>query len=221
MGLKDLVLFYYPLFRRTLFETEKAYTLKRDQSDGEKDLIEICKTAKREYHWTYFKNTNLWLHSKCNHKEIFNPETGDVQMAVDYLPISTDTALGNELVEYHLHPDYFVDYYLQVNPKQQIVPNELFKHYLIYPSKADLINSFEDSDREYKLATSLGITTYQLHSKELFEQNKPLSKLLIGPHKLDITNITNFQNCLQTSVEKVNKTMQGHATIKFCPKDKI
>lgn len=215
MGLTDLIISSHPVFRRKLFPSEKSYILKREQDKGEEDIIGICKTAKREYSWIFFKDTSNWVQNSHTHVEEFDPQTGDNLMTVFVTAYPPNDYLGHDITNYHIHPDYVVDYMLSHHPRSHMISKNYVKSLLAYPSKTDLLNSMPN-DRKYKVVTSLGVTTYKLHSEDLFK-DKDFNG--IQQEALDLCDYRPeaYSEWLQCLIEKANEKLGEYATIHFKP----
>ncbi len=225
MGLLDLIVFGIPVFRRKLFISEKLYLLSKKQNKGELDLTEIAAEAKREDHWTFFDKNDIWLHPGVNHSEEFDPLTGAVKMNVSFNPLDLNNEpvkdfLGSVATEYHIHADLVYYYYLQCNPENNIGFHDYFKSVLIYPSNCDLKNTLVYPERTYKIASSLGITTYQLNSPDLFKTtNIEEIESLCQPDFL--FSAKPLDEWLMEYVDNVKTELGNYATLDFCPKSKL
>ena len=228
MGLLDLTITGLPIFRRKLFVADKDYHMLRKQRKGELDLVDISKTAKREDHWTYFHKASLWIHIAGEHNEEYNSKTGEVVMFVrsSYINLQTSDIteyLGGAATEYHTHPDDAVNYYFKCNPDNAQIMAEYREHmksFLIYPSEADLMTSLKFNDRTHKIATSLGITTYELKSEELFRK-KALGVIMLKCKPPLIRHDKPFEEWLENYVNNMKEELGNYATLDFCHKSRL
>ncbi len=225
MGLLDLTMYGIPLFRKKLFIADKYYLMQKEQPDGELDLINLAEKARREDHWTYFHRDSLWIHTGGEHHEEYCPKTGGVRMSMQAQPIDLRNqdlikCLGCTATEYHIHVDRVISYYFKCNPENAKTLGqyrEYVKSILIYPSNRDLMNSMEIGDRTFKLATSLGITTYRLKSAELFEK-KNLEQMMLDCQPPFIGLDGPFEEWLERYVNNVKEELGDYATLDFCHK---
>lgn len=221
MGLIDLTIYHYPIFRRKLFLSKNTYFLRRDQSKGERDLTEIAEKAKIEDHWTYFNDTNYWFHFDSPHHEEFLEDGRVIMNKTPLLMDKSETAevLGEDITEYHIHPDCVVEHIVAAKNEKRV--NKLFfKSFLIFPSRDDFVNTVNHPDRTWKLATSLGITTYKLESDNFTEEeyNNILDTSYQPTHLFDLSR---FDDWLENYANTVSLAMKGRAAISFCPKSNL
>lgn len=200
-----------------LLISENNYYIKKGMISGEKDLISISKTARREDHWTFFPEKECWAHIACEHKERYY-KTGYVSMQINFdrLPLTKKiiAALGEKIIEYHIHPDIVVDHYLSCNPGN-IEEYNFYKTLLIFPGEEDFLNALKNPDRKFRLATSLGITDYNLHSKDIFKK-KNLLKIFKRNYPKWSPKRT-LEGFLEEYVGKVKNELRECATIDFRP----
>lgn len=222
MGLLDFTINGFPLFREKLFIADKYYHILKEQREGELDLVNISRTAKREDHWTYFNKASFWIHPSGEHHEEHDPETGRVTMSVqtNYINLQNHDItkyLGDAATEYHIHPDEAVNYYFKCKPENDLGQGEYMKSFLMHPSRADLMNSLKFDDRTHKIATSLGITTYQLKSAELFEKRN-LERMMVKCQPPFIGSDKPFDEWLGIYVNNMKDELGNYATLDFCHK---
>ena len=228
MGLLDITMYGIPVFRKKLFIADKYYLMPKEQPDGELDLINLAEKARREDHWTYFHRDSFWVHTVGDHHEEYCPKTGGVKMSMQSQPINLQNQdiikyLGHAATEYHIHVDEAIRYYFKCNPENAKTIGqyrEYVKSILIYPSKRDLINSMEIDDRTFKLATSLGITTYKLKSSELFEK-KNLEQMMLDCQPPFADSDRPFEEWIDRYVNNVKEELGNYATLDFCHKQKL
>lgn len=224
MGLLDITVYGVPVFRKKLFIADKYYLMQKEQQEGEQELTSIAETAKREDHWTYFHRDSFWVHMEGKHYEEYDPKTGGARMSVEtaYMNLQNQDAikyLGNTATEYHIHVDEAVNYYFKCKPENAAGLREYMKSLLIYPSRADLMNSMKLEDRTHKIATSLGITTYRLKSADLFEK-KELERMMLGCQP-PLGSDKPYGEWLEEYVNNVKEGLGNYAALDFCPKQKL
>lgn len=226
-----------PLFKRNLFLSDKFYLMSKGQTEGEREIISLAETAEREDHWTHFKDTNYWLHFELKHSIVIDAKKGMISMGYSTDRINKCTAkeagLGEEIAEYHIHPDSFIDFYIKVNQDYADLSRELYKTLLLpYPSLTDLNSTIRLPDREYKIASSLGITTYILHDKKFKNDHEWLDLIreCYLNSKISQEDINLFKNPQSTSKDEVvacavmrqlNKAAGGTATLSFIPRSNL
>ena len=226
-----------PVFKNKLFLSDKVYVMSKDQRTGEKEMISLSDIADNEDHWTYFKDTNYWFHSEIDHLSTHDPKEGRISMGYRSTRLKKSftkkAGLGEDIVEYHLHPDRFIDLYLKHNPEDyKDLSREFYKTILLpYPSLTDLNNTREFPDREYKIASPLGITTYKLHKDELNEDNwLDLIRTCYLNSEPGQEEVDTFINPLAAPKEEVvthavvrtlNKALCDIVTLSFFPKSKL
>ncbi len=206
---------------RNLLINDSNYCINKSMAKGERDLIKISETAKREDHWTFFAEKEYWVHVAHEHKERYS-KNGRLYMDTKFktIPLSENImeVLGKRIIEYHIHPDMVVNHYFSCKP-ECIEELEFCKPFLIFPSENDFLNSFHVPDREYGLATSLGITTYKMHSEKAFKR-KSMSKILKKSYP-ERTPEKTLEDFLDEYVAKVKDELGDYATIDFRHKQKL
>lgn len=233
--LNPLTINGHPVFRKELFLSNRLYLMSKGQAEGEKELMELAETAEHEDHWTYFKDTDHWLHTEVKHSTTIDAEEGRAGMGYSSIRIKKDAArdmgLGEDIAEYHIHPDSFIDLYLKVNTKdKKDLPREFYRTLLLpYPSLKDMNSTLEVPDREYKIASPLGITTYKLHQEKLLTDEEWQDTIRdcykeTGITKesvkelLKIEGITKPEIATALVIENINKTIRDYATLHFLPR---
>lgn len=232
--LNPLMLGGCPVFRNKLFLSEKTYIMVKEQNTGEKEMVSLACKAKQEDHWTYFRDTDYWLHTPIEHKTISDAEEGRAAMGYKSIRIkkkyAKESGLGEDIVEYHLHPDSFIDLYIKTNPEDD--SEELTRGFyqtllLPYPSLADMNNTIEVPDRGYKIASPLGITTYMLHKQGFTEDEwLDLVKECYNTYELTAQDLfrgsaTKDEAIAHAVIRMLNAAAGDRATLGFFPKSKL
>jgi len=228
----------YPPFQKELFLSTEEYLMCKGTSEGELDMIKLAETADQEDHWTHFEDTGFWYHPQIMHKTRVDLETGIIGMGYSTISIKKEAAknmgLGEDIVEYHIHPDSFIDMFHQHNPPEKKLPRGFYKTKMLpYPNGADFKTTLNLPNREHRIATSLGITSYRIHTPDI-KSDEDWHEIIMDCYLNTELRLSELQEAFRDPynsprdevlaygiIRNLNRTIGDYATIEFTPKISI
>lgn len=197
------------------FSLKQPYKIELEKNEGETNLANIAREAEQEYCWAFDEATSTWYYylSKEHSEEVSRlkgKSTFKTTIPSELLQPPSDSS-----VFYHIHPDSVVTRLLS-KPKKGWHSEEFLRVSNQLPKKDDLEKAAKlKGYKEFRIVTSVGITTYQFHPEKLESEGKKFSTLSIPQKELYQSLDQSFEGAVKKALDYMNEHYQGVFTFHF------
>ena len=161
------------------FSLEQPYKIQLEKKEGEANLANIAREAEQEYYWAFDEKNSTWhYYPSEKHSEKISRFKGESKFSAavskEFLNPPSDSSIF-----YHIHPDSVITRLL-IKPKKRWHTKEFLSVSNQMPKEDDLEVAAElKKYKEFKIITSIGITSYQFHPEKVNSKKEKFSRLTI------------------------------------------
>lgn len=198
---------------KKLFVSEKPYTLRRFQEDGERDLGDIAEKAGREHSWVFYRASKLWRFLDGQHPG------GDAESLV----ILHDASHETVPVIYYVHPDLYVEggtggWDTLGDPLEYSVMKNRSFAFHSFPYNGNIRAAAKYKDFQWRIRTTRGITTFKVESDKILESDMETlvyNKLWDSEEFTEVFLREDFNSGMAQLVGSVNDDLAGLVAISY------
>lgn len=203
---------------RKLTISNREYFSQRGRFAGERDLVELARTATREGAWYYYECADIWHHPQVKRRTY---STGDATIMEVITP---DPSFENDLspVHYHTHPLSIISYPFsnldwlisRFSAKQRKF-RELKEVSFCFPTKVDLIAFLNFDFDEIRIVTAKGVTAIRPTDNQFTEElNLPP---YIDNNDIFVDTFSVGFSSMDEILEQVNYDLKKYFHFEFYP----